>query len=132
MIRRPSTPSQDGPTLIPKVDDGTPDPDFPREVVRWIYEPDPGGWTDFALSEWSLTRAGAVDRHTHSETNIVLEGELHVECDGTTVVARVGDTVTVPGGSTGRYWAPVYARMIAVYGANPDGIPPTEVSNWEL
>ena len=28
----------------------------------------------------------------------------------------------VPAGCTGRYWAPEYARMLAVYGPNPDAV----------
>jgi quercetin dioxygenase-like cupin family protein len=105
----------------------------PRERGRWIYPPDKDGWRDFALSEWVLERAGASDRHVHhTETNIVVEGELHVECQGRTVVARAGDTVTVPANQIGRYWAPVYARMIAIYGPSTSGAPPEDVHHWEL
>jgi ethanolamine utilization protein EutQ (cupin superfamily) len=68
-----------------------------------------------------LTAAGWSDHHPHTETNYVLEGELHVESGGVTVVAGVGDTVTVAAGQVGRYWAPTYARMLAVYEPNPRG-----------
>jgi len=59
----------------------------------------------------------------HAEINYVLEGELHVEADGQTVVLGPGDCVRVAPGETGRYWAPTYARMLALYGANPEGAP---------
>lgn len=88
---------------------------------RTILDPDPAGWSGVAVMEWELTRAEWTDRHPHDEVNYVLEGELRVECDGETVVAGVGDTVVVTAHSTGRYFAPVYARMLAVYGPNPHG-----------
>lgn len=91
--------------------------------MRWVFEPDDDGWNDFALSEWELNAAGWSDVHTHTETNIVLSGELHVEAAGRTVIAQVGDVVTVPAGLTGRYWAPVHARMYSIYGPNPLGHP---------
>lgn len=105
----------------------------PRERGRWIYPPEPGGWQDFVLSEWELEAVGTSDRHLdHSETNIVVEGELHVECRGRTVVAKPGDVVTVAAGELGRYWAPVYARMFAIYGPSATGSPPQDVDQWEL
>ena len=88
---------------------------------RGIIEPPGPAWTGFALMEWELTAAEWTDRHPHDEVNHVLEGELHVTSDGTTVVARTGDTVRVPAGSRATYAAPAYARMLAVYGPNPDG-----------
>jgi glyoxylate utilization-related uncharacterized protein len=90
---------------------------------RWIIAPDPAGWTDMALSEWELESEGWADRHPHDETNFVIAGELHIECDGHEVVLGPGDCARVPAGSLGRYWAPVYARMFAVYGPNPTGAP---------
>lgn len=132
MTTRPSSTNQHALTFIPKTDGVVSDPAHPRESVRWIYPPDAQGWTGFVLSEWSLERVGTADRHTHTETNVVVEGELHVECQGEVVVARAGDTVTIPAGQTGRYWAPDYARMIAVYGPNPDGTPPDSVEYWDL
>jgi ethanolamine utilization protein EutQ (cupin superfamily) len=90
---------------------------------RTIIEADPAGWAGVAVSEWELTAAAWTDRHPHDEINYVLEGELHVEADGETVVARAGDTVCVAAGSTGTYAAPVHARMLAIYGPNPDGAP---------
>jgi hypothetical protein len=107
--------------------------DCPRERGRWIYPPDRGGWPDFALSEWVLEAAGASDRHPdHTETNSVVEGELYVECQGRTVIARAGDTVTVPANHCGRYWAPVYARMYAIYGPSATGASPADVHHWDL
>ena len=72
-----------------------------------------------AVMEWELTCAEWTDRHPHDEFNYVLEGELHVESQGQTVVARTGDLVRVLGGCLGRYAAPRYARMLAIYGPNP-------------
>ena len=78
-------------------------------------------WDDFILSEWELKACAWEDFHPHSETAYVLEGELHIESDGKTVVLKPGDSARVNPGRLGRYWAPVYARMITIYGPNPDG-----------
>lgn len=93
---------------------------------RWIVPPVPEGWQDFALSEWELEAAEWTDLHHHDEVNIVIAGELHVRAAGTTVIARQGDTVRVAAGNQGIYWAPRYARMIAIYGPN-DGHPDENV-----
>ena len=106
--------------------------DLPRLRSRWVMEPPGEAWDGFALSEWELTAAGWSDLHPHTETNVVLEGELHVESGGVTVVAAVGDTVTVPAGQVGRYWAPVHARMMAIYGPNPQGETTSDLGYWEL
>lgn len=105
-------------------------PEWPRMKSRWLVPPRDGGW-DFALSEWSLEKCSWTDRHQHVETNTVLEGELHVEVRGETAVLKPGDSVVVPAGEMGRYTAPVYARMIAVYGPNP-GVPDADYSYQEL
>jgi hypothetical protein len=42
---------------------------------------------------------------------------------GRDTIATAGDTVTVTAGSVGRYWAPEYARMLAIYAPNPGGLP---------
>ncbi len=99
--------------LTPSVDD-----DMPGRSI--IDQPGPA-WTGFALMEWQLTRAEWTDRHPHDEVNYVLDGELHVESDGDTVVAGPGDTVIVAAGSKATYAAPGHARMLAIYGPNPDG-----------
>ncbi|MEO6820937.1 MAG: cupin domain-containing protein [Candidatus Nanopelagicales bacterium] len=88
---------------------------------RWIIAPNIDGWADMALSEWELQGSGWTDQHPHDETNFVIAGELHIECDGQEVVLGPGDCARVPAGAVGRYWAPVYARMLAVYGPNPAG-----------
>jgi mannose-6-phosphate isomerase-like protein (cupin superfamily) len=130
---RPTAANEDGLTLVSNTGMERENGDSARERGRWIYPPDPGGWTDFVLSEWVLERAGAADRHLdHIETNVVVEGELHVECQGKTVIARAGDTVTVPAGELGRYWAPEYARMFAIYGPSTHGHRPQDVSSWDL
>ncbi len=89
---------------------------------RTIIDSNPAGWHGVALTEWGLTGAEWTDRHPHEEINYVLEGELHVESEGRTIVAFTGDTVRVTPGSTGRYFAPVHARMLAIYGPNPEGL----------
>lgn len=99
---------------------------------RWIIEPRPDGWEGFALSEWELTDAGFSDHHPHIEVNLVIEGELHVEANGVEVVAGVGDTVYTPAGVVGRYWAPRHARMIAIYGHNPEGLPTKYLEHWQV
>jgi ethanolamine utilization protein EutQ (cupin superfamily) len=75
-----------------------------------------GGWSEPAIFEWELTGESWTDRHPHSEYNFVIEGELFVESGGVTVEARAGDVVRTPAGSVGKYWAPNYARLIAIYG----------------
>jgi ethanolamine utilization protein EutQ (cupin superfamily) len=76
---------------------------------------------ELMIGEWSLTAAAWTDRHQHEETNWVLEGELHVTCDGRHEVAAAGSAVIVPAGSLARYEAPTYARMLFVYGPSRDG-----------
>ncbi|TAM70656.1 MAG: cupin domain-containing protein [Microbacteriaceae bacterium] len=102
--------------------------------MRTRYIVDPGGdsWQHFALSEWELEAAGWTDAHPHDEINIVVEGELHVETEGNTVILHSGDAVTVTAGSTGSYWAPRYARMIGVYGPNPDGAESDYIRYWDI
>ena len=107
-------------------------PGMPGIRSRRMSHPSGDAWDDFVLSEWELTAAGWADRHPHTETNLVLDGELYVESGGVTVVAATGDTVTVPAGQVGRYWAPVHARMVAVYGPNPDGSETENLGYWEL
>ncbi len=89
---------------------------------RSIIDPPERAWAGIALMEWELTRAEWTDRHPHDEINYLLDGVLHVESDGEMVVARRGDTVVVHAGSKATYAAPTYARMLAIYGPNPDGL----------
>jgi mannose-6-phosphate isomerase-like protein (cupin superfamily) len=83
---------------------------------RTIIAPAPGGGSEPAVFEWELRAESWTDRHPHTELNYVIEGELFVESGGVTVQARAGDLVRVPAGATGRYWAPTFARLIAIYG----------------
>jgi mannose-6-phosphate isomerase-like protein (cupin superfamily) len=83
---------------------------------RTIVAPTPGGWTEPAVFEWELRGEAYADEHPHTEYNYVLEGQLFVEAEGVTIEAGPGDMVQVPAGATGKYWAPAYARMLAVYG----------------
>jgi len=88
---------------------------------RFINAEPVGAWDDFVLSEWELRNCGWSDFHPHTETAFVLEGELHIESGGESVILRPGDSARVKSGCTGRYWAPVYARMLTTYGPNPAG-----------
>jgi mannose-6-phosphate isomerase-like protein (cupin superfamily) len=83
---------------------------------RTIVPPLPSGWTEPVLFEWELAAESWTDQHPHSEYNFVIEGELFVESGGVTVAARAGEVVRVPAGAIGRYWAPRYARLLAIYG----------------
>jgi monoamine oxidase len=104
---------------IPQVVDG-----WPGVRSRWVTpEPDPLGWTEPPIAEWSLEGVGWADTHPHDEYVFVLEGELHIESDGTTVVLAKGDAAKVAAGRTAKYFAPEYARMVGVYGSNLSGDP---------
>ncbi|ART74150.1 hypothetical protein BTO20_36025 [Mycobacterium dioxanotrophicus] len=96
--------------------------EWPRLRCRFINADPVGAWDDFILMEWELDRCGWEDFHPHSETAVVVEGELHIECDGESVILGPGDSARVNPHRTGRYWAPVYARMVTTYGPNPDGL----------
>jgi mannose-6-phosphate isomerase-like protein (cupin superfamily) len=129
----PGTPTSSGPlhyepptNLVSELDE----PSGSR--CRWLLEPPPESWSGFVLSEWELERTGWADLHPHDETNIVVEGELHVECEGQTVVVGPRGTVRVPAGKVGRYSAPVYARMFAIYGPNPTGAKTEYGEYWDL
>lgn len=91
--------------------------------VRWFTEPPADAWSGPIISEWELVGEAWTDEHAHDEFAYVLEGQLFVESDGVTVEANQGDMVCVPAGSIGRYFAPKYARMLGIYGPNPDGEP---------
>jgi mannose-6-phosphate isomerase-like protein (cupin superfamily) len=83
---------------------------------RVITPPVQRGWSEPVLFEWQLTAESWTDQHPHSEYNFVIEGRLFVESGGVTVEAQAGDVVRVPAGAVGRYWAPRYARLLAIYG----------------
>jgi mannose-6-phosphate isomerase-like protein (cupin superfamily) len=83
---------------------------------RAIIPPVQGGWSEPVLYEWELRAESWADQHPHSEYNFVIEGQLFVESGGVTVEAQAGDLVHVPAGAVGKYWAPDYARLLAIYG----------------
>jgi len=89
---------------------------YDKPKCRVIIPPAQGGWSEPALYEWELTAESWTDEHPHSEYNFVIEGQLFVEAGGVTVEALAGDLVQVPAGAVGRYWAPGYVRMLAIYG----------------
>ena len=88
---------------------------------RFITPPTEDGWMEPVLSEWELTAESWTDQHPHSEYNFVIEGQLFVESGGVTVELQAGDSVLVPAGAVGRYWAPKYARLLAIYGPSQSG-----------
>jgi len=100
-----------------------------KPKCRSILERPPEGWSEPALSEWELSAESWTDQHPHSEYNFVLEGHLFVESGGVTIEAQQGDVVRVPAGAVGRYWAPKYARLLAIYGPSEGG--PTRVLGYE-
>ena len=79
-----------------------------------------------------MTAAAWTDRHEHEEINYVLEGELHVTCDDVVRIVRPGEAVVIDAGSVARYAAPVYARMLYVYGPSSDGHGATHTRYEEL
>jgi mannose-6-phosphate isomerase-like protein (cupin superfamily) len=87
-----------------------------RPKCRVIMPPLKGGWSEPAMFEWELNAESWTDEHPHSEYNFVIEGQLFVESGGVTIEAQTGDVVRVPGGAVGKYWAPKYARLLAIYG----------------
>jgi mannose-6-phosphate isomerase-like protein (cupin superfamily) len=93
-----------------------------KPKCRVIAPPAKGGWSEPVMFEWELTAESWTDEHPHSEYNFVIEGELVVECGGVTVEAQSGDVVRVPAGVVGKYSAPKYARLLAIYGPS-DGRP---------
>ena len=112
---------------------------FPRTALlgdggprcRAILPPAQAGWSEPAVFEWELAGESWTDQHPHSEYNFVLEGQLFVESGGVTVEAQVGDLVRVPRGVVGRYWAPAYARLLAIYGPS-DGEPSQRIEYRKL
>ena len=88
-----------------------------------IIAPRAAGWEQLAMGEWSLAGQGFGDCHPHDEVTYVLEGHLEVDCDGERISAGPGDVVCVPAGRPAYYFAPTYARMLYIYGPNPDGAP---------
>jgi len=83
------------------------------------------GWPQLAMGIWELRASRWGDCHPHDEVNYVLAGTLIVECDGVTIEGGPGDTIRVPAGLPASYHAPEYARMLYVYGPNPEGRPST-------
>ena len=96
---------------------------------RTIIAPTPGGWTEPAVFEWELRAESWTDEHPHTEYNYVIEGQVFIESAGVTVEAQPGDLVRVPAGVVGRYWAPSYARLLAIYG--PSGGEPSKRLGYE-
>jgi hypothetical protein len=94
-------------------------PEEPK--CRTIVPPVRSSWSEPVLFEWELTAESWTDEHPHSEYNFVIEGQLFVESGGVTVEAQAGEVVRVPAGAVGKYWAPKYARLLAIYGPSNGG-----------
>src|SRR5580692_819521 len=92
-----------------------------KPKCRVILPPVRSGWSEPAMFEWELSAESWTDQHPHSEYNFVIEGQLFVESGGVTLEAQAGDVVRVPAGAVGRYWAPKYARLLAIYGPSEGG-----------
>jgi mannose-6-phosphate isomerase-like protein (cupin superfamily) len=101
------------PTKFPRTELGG---GYNKPKCRVILPAVQGGWSEPALFEWELTAESWTDEHPHSEYNFVIEGELFVESGGVTLEAQAGDLVQVPAGAVGKYSAPRYARLLAIYG----------------
>jgi quercetin dioxygenase-like cupin family protein len=120
----PTVPTPPGSSSAPDAEEGSPrlypaadlQPEHPGQRGRWVIAPSANRWNGVVVGEWELAGAGWEDMHPNPETSYVVDGELYVESAGTTVVARRGDVVQVPGGHVGKYWAPRYARMVAFHG----------------
>jgi hypothetical protein len=120
---------RDRPTLIrgQSLADGESSPGGPSPVpgCRPILPAPASGWPQLAMGVWELRASRWGDCHPHDEVNYVLAGTLIVECDGVTIEGGPGDTIRVPAGLPASYYAPDYARMLYVYGPNPEGRPST-------
>src|SRR5262245_53940832 len=103
-----------------------------RECEHGIVKAQPDGLIGYAISEWELTAVGFSDLHPPDKVGFVLADELHIEANGREVVGRAGDSIRVPAGSIGKYWAPQYARMIGIYGPNPEGAMSEYIKYWEI
>jgi hypothetical protein len=120
---------RDRPTLIrgrSRPDGETPPAGPSSAPACWpILPAPPSGWPQLAMGIWELRASRWGDCHPHDEVNHVLAGTLIVECDGVTIEGGPGDTIRVPAGLPASYHAPEYARMLYVYGPNPEGRPST-------
>ncbi len=96
-------------------------PSVPGASCEPIIDSPEKGWPQLALGLWELREASFADEHPFDEVNYVLEGRLVVECEGEVLELGPGETVQVSAGSAACYRAPGYARMLYVYGPNPDG-----------
>jgi ethanolamine utilization protein EutQ (cupin superfamily) len=92
-------------------------------ACRALLPAPPEGWDQLAVGEWELSGTGFGDCHPHDEMNYVLEGTLVVVCEGERMELSAGEIVRVPAGCPAWYEAPTYARMLYIYGPNPDGRP---------
>ena len=103
-----------------------------RPVTTHVTGAPGAAWGDVAIHEWELEGEGWEDLHPHDETTYLLAGELVIECEGTSVTLRPGDAAVVRGGHLGRYLAPGYARMLAIYGPNPSGAQSSRFRSFRL
>jgi len=110
-----------GPHDPDAVPTGTAGVDSDDPSCRAIIAAPASGWDQVAMGEWELSAQGFGDCHPHDEVTYLLEGLLEIDCDGQRVTAGPGDVVRVPAGHPAYYYAPKYARMLFIYGPNPNG-----------
>lgn len=103
-----------------------------QTVTGHVTDAPGAAWGDVAIHEWELEGEGWEDLHPHDETTYLLAGELVIECDGASVTLHPGDAAVVRGGHLGRYLAHGYARMLAIYGPNPSGVPSSRFRSFRL
>ena len=66
-------------------------------------------WTNYAFP-WTLN---------YDEVDYIIEGELHLRCNGTLTIARAGDVVSIPKGTTLEFATPSNVKFFYVtYPAN--------------
>lgn len=109
-----------------------PEQQRPRIRCNTITDEPGVAWSAPVFMEWEIEGAGWEDLHPHDETTYLLEGELTIESGGESVTLQPGDCAVVHAHHIGRYIAPVYARMIAVYGPNPTGAVSDHWDYWEI
>ena len=103
-----------------------------RTITGHLTDSPGAAWNDVAIHEWELEAEGWEDLHPHDETTYLLDGELVIESDGESVTLHPGDVAVVCGGHLGRYLAPRYARMLAIYGPNPSGAPSSGFRSFRI
>ncbi|GAA1542239.1 cupin domain-containing protein [Nocardioides humi] len=94
----------------------------PGQDVRVGDVVDAGHGSPMAAGFLTLTRGCFPWTLTYDEIEYVVEGELHLGIDGTTIVGHPGDVLYVPKGSAITFGTPSWARILYVtYPADWEG-----------